>query len=107
LSDPSGQLLVHCKSKEDDLGLHYIAVNDEFQWHFRNEVFKQTLFWCRLQPSHNIRAAAFEAYVNNEDQTPKEYGYHNYWIGKDDGVYSKRMNHNNNQWEEKLQFRWE
>ncbi|CAL8178109.1 unnamed protein product [Prunus armeniaca] len=39
-------LEVHGKSKDDDLGLHHIPVNQEFNWHFWIAILKKTLFFC-------------------------------------------------------------
>ncbi|CAI0453447.1 unnamed protein product [Linum tenue] len=107
LSDPRAKLLVHCKSADDDLGVHYIAVNNEFQWHFHSAFMKMTLFWCHLKPSNqNGRHVDFDAYRNSLAQIRREYRYHSYWIVKDDGVYSK-MKNDRNQWVEWLQFPWQ
>ncbi|CAN0897809.1 S-protein homolog 74 [Linum grandiflorum] len=64
-------LLVHCQSKDDDLGIGH------------------TLFFCYLAPddSHHVSFDAFK----EEDADYKEYHRHTYYIAKDDGVYLKRV----------------
>ncbi|GAB2228995.1 hypothetical protein Droror1_Dr00023129 [Drosera rotundifolia] len=42
-------LVVHCKSKDDDLGVQYIPYGGLFEWTFNlnhNEFFVTTLFFC-------------------------------------------------------------
>ncbi|PPS14569.1 hypothetical protein GOBAR_AA06030 [Gossypium barbadense] len=37
-------LLVHCKSKDNDLGIHNLTVGVEFSWQFKLSVTGRTLF---------------------------------------------------------------
>ncbi|CAN0897811.1 S-protein homolog 1 [Linum grandiflorum] len=82
-------LLVHCQSKDDDLGIHNLAVGGEFKWEFRLSIIGHTLFFCYLAPddSHHVSFDAFK----EEDADYKEYHRHTYYIAKDDGVYLKRV----------------
>ncbi|KAF3457602.1 hypothetical protein FNV43_RR02260 [Rhamnella rubrinervis] len=41
-------LTIHCKSKDDDLGVHTIAYNSYYYWKFRVNFFGRTLFFCGL-----------------------------------------------------------
>lgn len=41
-------LIIHCKSKNDDLGIHYLMVGDVFQFHFKINIWYTTLFWCHM-----------------------------------------------------------
>ncbi|KAK9138522.1 hypothetical protein Sjap_009116 [Stephania japonica] len=45
---PESVLYLHCRSKDDDLGVHYIYFDQEFHWHFRVNLWGTTLFWCNL-----------------------------------------------------------
>lgn len=45
---PGSILNVHCKSKDDNLGLHILHFQEFFSWHFRPNFFGTTLFFCRL-----------------------------------------------------------
>ena len=41
-------LQLHCKSRNDDLGIHVLANQQFFEWHFRNNVWGTTRFYCFL-----------------------------------------------------------
>ncbi|CAI0441208.1 unnamed protein product [Linum tenue] len=85
-------LLVHCKSADDDLGIHNLTAGSEFKWQFVPLIQGgTTLFWCYLAPDDSHHAS-FEAY--NNDHRIYEYKTHTYWIGKDDGVYAKLVDKN-------------
>ncbi|PKI35806.1 S-protein homolog 2-like [Punica granatum] len=44
---PNGMpLTIHCKSKDDDLGTHVLAVGQSFSFKFRVNIFGSTLFFC-------------------------------------------------------------
>ncbi|KAL3724936.1 hypothetical protein ACJRO7_030013 [Eucalyptus globulus] len=42
-------LTVHCKSKNDDLGVQQIPHGGTWKFHFRPNVFCKTLFFCSMQ----------------------------------------------------------
>jgi len=42
-------LYVHCKSKDDDLGLHLLHTNQTFRWGFGTHIFFRTLFFCSFR----------------------------------------------------------
>ncbi|XP_058221911.1 S-protein homolog 5-like [Rhododendron vialii] len=46
ISGVPGALRVHCKSKDDDIGTHTLSNGEEFQWRFRPNIFRTTLFYC-------------------------------------------------------------
>ncbi|KAF8388347.1 hypothetical protein HHK36_027013 [Tetracentron sinense] len=42
-------LNVHCQSKNDDLGWHALAAEEDFNWAFHMNIFRTTLFFCYMQ----------------------------------------------------------
>ncbi|KAM6544730.1 hypothetical protein CsatB_025466 [Cannabis sativa] len=40
------QLKVHCKSKDDDLGIRILNFNESFSFTFLRNIFQTTLFFC-------------------------------------------------------------
>ncbi|KAK8508640.1 hypothetical protein V6N11_037600 [Hibiscus sabdariffa] len=58
--------IVHCKSKDDDLGIRHIAYGNYFQFNFRPSFFGNTLFFCSMQ--WNGTTHWFDIYVQTRDQ---------------------------------------
>ncbi|CAN4090972.1 unnamed protein product [Withania somnifera] len=42
------QLQIHCASKDDDLGYHYVAIDEDFNWLFCESFFYRTLYFCHF-----------------------------------------------------------
>ena len=42
-------LYVHCRSKDDDIGEHWLAVGQIIAWSFHENVWSTTLFHCYAQ----------------------------------------------------------
>ncbi|XP_042486776.1 S-protein homolog 5-like [Macadamia integrifolia] len=42
-------LTIHCKSRDDDLGVHYLPHNEYFDWRFNDNIWGSTLFFCHFQ----------------------------------------------------------
>jgi len=40
---------IHCKSKDNDLGVHLLRNGDSFGWEFNDNIFGTTLFYCSFQ----------------------------------------------------------
>ncbi|XP_073049452.1 S-protein homolog 24-like [Primulina eburnea] len=82
---PSGSsLTLHCASKDDELGYHTLAVNENFHWTFCDSFLLNTLFFCHLWwGSKNI---AFEAFYS---ELGKDCGRDAicYWQAESDGIY--------------------
>ncbi|KAL0732320.1 hypothetical protein Bca4012_008529 [Brassica carinata] len=54
--EKSGPLLtVHWKSKEDDLGVHNLAVNRNYQFKFQTNIWKSTLFYCSFKWNEQVK----------------------------------------------------
>ncbi|KAB2071174.1 hypothetical protein ES319_A08G204800v1, partial [Gossypium barbadense] len=78
-------LLVYCKSKDDDLGIHNLTADTEFIWKFKLNFFGGTLFWCYM--AHDNFHAAFDAFRENNGFF-QECNYGDcIWTAKDDRIY--------------------
>jgi len=47
--DTNLDLTIHCKSKDNDLGVHLLHHDDSFSWEFNDNIFGTTLFYCSFQ----------------------------------------------------------
>lgn len=84
-------LFVHCKSKDDDLGIHDLSFGSEFNWSFRVNFWGTTLFWCYLRKS-NDKSVSFEAFWVEKTSIWLYYRCYKYnciWTAKHDGIYLK------------------
>ncbi|KAK6253899.1 hypothetical protein QUC31_015619 [Theobroma cacao] len=85
-----GKLLTaHCKSKDDDLGIHQIPVGDEQNWSFRQNFFETTLFWCSLAKD-NVHAD-FDVFWDDDNFHYRCSFKDCIWVAKDDGIYLKNL----------------
>lgn len=99
-------LLVHCKSKDDDLGVRNVQINQNFSWIFTPNFWGTTLFWCYVAPDNNSHAS-FKSYHDDGK-------YLNYckmgspincqWVAKDDGIYLTNFA---NKSYDMFRFKWE
>lgn len=85
----SPPLELHCASGDDDLGYRILSVNDDFHWHFCENFFHNTLFFCHFwwgakEKKFNVfdykRKARCDVTCN--------------WIVKSDGIYFSGDKHN-------------
>ncbi|KAE8713550.1 dirigent protein 16-like [Hibiscus syriacus] len=58
-------LTIHCKSKNDDLGVHVLAYRNHFEFKFRPHFWGNTLFFCNMQ--WNGGSHWFDIYEQNRD----------------------------------------
>ncbi|KAK6136053.1 hypothetical protein DH2020_030219 [Rehmannia glutinosa] len=88
----SPSLLVHCASKDDDLGNHTLTNNQEFHFGFCDNSFN-TLFFCTLWWGKKQRG--FEVF---HEKFPKSWRGAScdvdvcYWAVKSDGIYFSNYN---------------
>ncbi|VFQ94371.1 unnamed protein product [Cuscuta campestris] len=88
-------ILVRCQSRDDDLGYHILDTAEEFQWHFKNTIFDNTLFFCHFymeDAASRRKDSVFDVftndYMNNRcSHYPERYHYRCYWLVRDDGFY--------------------
>ncbi|KAK8479354.1 hypothetical protein V6N12_074553 [Hibiscus sabdariffa] len=84
-------LLIHCKSRDDDLGERNLTAGNEFQWKFKTNVFGTTLFWCFMASRSDHVHAKFNVFLDNEDLFYRCNWKNCIWIAKDDGIYLKNI----------------
>lgn len=58
-------LTIHCKSKDDDLGVHVVTDSNCYHWKFRVNFFATTLFFCGLTWSDG--SGVFDIYKATRD----------------------------------------
>ncbi|KAK9089511.1 hypothetical protein Scep_028593 [Stephania cephalantha] len=66
---------VHCKSKDDDLGLHRLSYSQEYKWSFSEAIFGSTLFWCHMSwtdSDRKVKDAAFDVYDAKKNPCGRE-----------------------------------
>lgn len=58
-------LMIHCKSKDDDLGVHRLRYGENFEWSFRVNFFGRTQYYCSFEWPGSIKW--FDIYVGWRD----------------------------------------
>ncbi|RDX82151.1 S-protein-like 2, partial [Mucuna pruriens] len=58
-------LLIHCKSRDNDLGVQLLHPNDTFGFGFRVNLFGTTLFYCSFQWGNDFHW--FDIFIANRD----------------------------------------
>ncbi|GMN20758.1 hypothetical protein TIFTF001_047166 [Ficus carica] len=83
---PNNQsLTLHCKSKDDDLGVHVLPPNGgSFRWLFRMNFWHTTLYFCSLNWSNG--AVVFDAYRAKRDYN-KRCNFDCDWNVFEDGIH--------------------
>ncbi|KAJ0035715.1 hypothetical protein Pint_25182 [Pistacia integerrima] len=78
-------LIIHCYSRDDDLGEHTLWMNDSFNFHFRVSLIRFTHFWCFFQwDSHYKRMEVFQL----DDEYNLCFDTANcYWLVDEDGFF--------------------
>ncbi|CAI0383159.1 unnamed protein product [Linum tenue] len=59
------KLMVHCKSKDDDIGVHILPPHQNIRWGFRPDFFGRTLFFCAMDWGEGLHW--FDIYVESRD----------------------------------------
>ncbi|CAL0311309.1 unnamed protein product [Lupinus luteus] len=67
-------LTFHCKSKDDDLGIHTLNNDEEFKFQFRRNLFSNTVFCCNF--TWNGISHRFDIYNYKRDEI---YCHDCYW----------------------------
>ena len=80
--------LIHCKSKDDDLGDQMLQVGQSFSWKFKVNLLSTTLFWRNLRTS-------LKKHVSMEVFWPEKHDWLDYrctyetcnWDARDNSIY--------------------
>ena len=79
-------MLVHCKSKDDDLGEHQIGPGGNFNWSFRENFWQTTLYWCNFK-SILGHASGEVFWPEKRNWLGARCGHHNcIWVAREDGI---------------------
>lgn len=62
---PDLVLTIHCKSRNDDLGVQVLQFNGTFQFHFRPNVWGTTQYYCSFQWKYTFHY--FDIYIAERD----------------------------------------
>ncbi|KAI3474342.1 hypothetical protein Pfo_029174 [Paulownia fortunei] len=79
----SQPLVVHCASKDDDLGNHTLAIRQSFNWNFCESYFERTLFFCHFW--WGSKNKQFNVFSSNHKKDC--YNFACYWEARVDGIY--------------------
>ncbi|XP_027936167.1 S-protein homolog 1-like [Vigna unguiculata] len=87
-------LMVHCQSKDDDLGSHKLFEGGNFTWSFRADFSHSTLFWCHVKRDNDDdnnnscdSGASFDVFWYDERLFRKCHWKNCLWRVRDDGIY--------------------
>ena len=83
LSNIQNLLLIHCKSKDDDVGTQIVAFNKTYECEFRVNLFKSTLFYGAFNWG-NV-AAPFDMFIAKRDEPRCRTLCA--WVVRDQGVF--------------------
>ena len=80
-------LNVHCKSKDDDLGARVLEKKANFDWSFKMNFWRTTLFWCNFNGANGH--ASFDVFWPEKSSWLSERcDYKNcIWGAFDSGLY--------------------
>lgn len=83
-------LIIHCKSRDDDLGEHTLWMNNEFLFKFRKDFFVTTAFWCGFIHGSS-RKVIYVFRIDYESNFCRATG-NCFWSVREDGFYFSNDN---------------
>ncbi|KAI3876348.1 hypothetical protein MKX03_032946 [Papaver bracteatum] len=94
-----GELKIHCKSKDDDLGEHRLTYGAEFAWKFKTNIWETTMFWCNMWVN-DVYKGGYHIFEAERDWIRCQNECHYY--ARNDGLYGfiRKMN------DTELVYRW-
>ncbi|KAL1548321.1 hypothetical protein AAHA92_16567 [Salvia divinorum] len=92
LENSTAELIVNCKSADNDLGQHFLDNGDDWSWKFRLNFFRSTLFSCHLQWGQLQKS--FTAFDTDTISYQCEETSTCFWSARIDGIYFSCDNKN-------------
>ncbi|XVF32262.1 hypothetical protein REPUB_Repub17cG0066700 [Reevesia pubescens] len=89
-------LFLHCKSKDDDLGVQNLSPGSNFTWSFKQNLLRRTIFWCYMSKDDNAHAA-LKVFWQDVLLFHKCSWKNCIWTAKDDGIYIKDLVRNSDE----------
>ncbi|KAK8614889.1 hypothetical protein V6N13_068678 [Hibiscus sabdariffa] len=90
-------LLVHCKSADDDLGIHNLAVDSETQCNFKLNLIGSTLFFCYMASESDHVHARLDVFWEDPNLFHVCDWKRCIWTAKDNGIYLKNIPENHDE----------
>ncbi|KAK4366764.1 hypothetical protein RND71_014644 [Anisodus tanguticus] len=84
-NDLSNALFLHCWSKSNDLGTHFINYGDGFHWHFRENLWQSTKYKCEFV--WNTKTITFNVFDRGLSGKCRGRGDICYWLVTENGFY--------------------
>ncbi|KAL2463244.1 Plant self-incompatibility protein S1 family [Forsythia ovata] len=86
------EVIVRCQSADNDLGEHYLNKGDDFNWHFRVNFFRSTLFFCNVKMGENEKIFnVFDVgYISSKCEDTSTC----FWAVRDEGIFFSCDNEN-------------
>ncbi|KAJ4836664.1 hypothetical protein Tsubulata_005530 [Turnera subulata] len=63
----NSEFTIHCKSADDDLGVHVIKGGEKYEWRFRVNFLGTTLYFCGVSTKHG--SGVYDLYDAPRDLT--------------------------------------
>ena len=83
LPNDTNLLTVHCQSQDDDVGCHTLAVGEEIQWSFHQNLIQSTLYFCQFWWAGKDKSIV----VFDKSLHERLCGKVCPWLVKEDGFY--------------------
>lgn len=88
LPQNSAKLKIHCQSKNNDLGFHTLASEQDFHWSFCENLLPNTLFFCHFWWGSKKQTSL---QVFNSEWKENCYTGYCYWQARADGIYMSKV----------------
>ncbi|KAJ8763918.1 hypothetical protein K2173_003700 [Erythroxylum novogranatense] len=83
LVEDKADVTIHCKSKDDDLGVHVVPFGKTYEFSFRENIWGSTLFFCGFNSKG--RSVVFDVFESKRDY--ERILKYSIWRVRKDGVH--------------------